>query len=72
MKTNHSSFNEHDVLHELKHFLPAQSPLKDFIHHNTLHAFQTSKFYDATRNASGILGYRVSLSLLEYRSLYNS
>jgi uncharacterized protein YbcC (UPF0753/DUF2309 family) len=72
MKKNNSSFDEHDVLHELKHYLPAQAPLKDFIHHNTLHAFQTLKFYDATRNASEILGYRVSLSLAEYRSLFDS
>ncbi len=69
---NQIAFNEHDVLHELKHYLPAQSPLKDFIHHNTLHAFQTQKFHQALRNASGILGYRVTLSLHEFRSLYSS
>lgn len=65
-----TEFNEHDVLHELKHYLPAQSPLKDFIHHNTLHAFQHLKFHDAIRRASEILGYRVTLSLEEYRKLY--
>lgn len=64
-------FNEHDVLHDLKHFLPAQAPLKDFIHHNTLHAYQTMKFKDAIRTASAILGYKTSLSLEEYRALYN-
>jgi len=58
-----SSFNEHDVLHELKHYLPAQAPLKDFIHHNTLHAFQKYKFYDGLRMASELFGYKVSLSL---------
>ncbi|HEY8938101.1 MAG TPA: DUF2309 domain-containing protein [Cyclobacteriaceae bacterium] len=72
MKKNNSSFDEQAALHELKHYLPTQAPLKDFIHHNTLHAFQTWKFYDATRSASAILGYRVSLSLAEYRSLYES
>lgn len=74
MKKNHSSeplgFDEHELLHELKHFLPAQAPLKDFVHHNTLHAFQDLKFYDALRRASKIFGYKVSLSLEEYRSLY--
>src|ERR1700741_801483 len=65
------SFNEHDVLHELKHFLPAQAPLKDFIHHNTLHAFQNLKFEKATHNASEIFGYKVSLPLNEFRSLYD-
>jgi len=67
-----SSFHEHEVLHDLKHYLPAQAPLKDFIHHNTLHAFQNLKFFDALRNASEIFGYKVSLSLNEYRGLYNS
>lgn len=70
MKTHHSSFNEKELLHELKHFLPAQAPLKDFIHHNSLHAFQHLKFYDAIRNASQIFGYKVSLSLREYRDMY--
>lgn len=72
MKTSESIFNEHEVLHELKHYLPAQAPLKDFIHHNTLHAFQHLKFDKAIYSASAILGYRVSLSLIEYRNLYAS
>ena len=72
MKTNPVSFDEHEVLHEIKHFLPAQAPLKDFVHHNTLHAFQNMKFYDAIRKASKIFGYKVSLSLAEYREFYAS
>lgn len=72
MKTNSSSFNEHDVIHELKHYLPAQAPLKDFIHHNTLHAFQKLKFKDGVRSASEILGYRSSLTLREYRNLFEA
>ena len=63
-------FNEEEALHDLKHFLPAQAPLKDFIHHNTLHAFQHLKFFKALQLASEIFGYRVSLSLDEYRSLF--
>jgi len=63
-------FNEHDIIHELKHFLPAQNPLKDFVHHNTLHAFQDKKFFQGIRRASEIFGYNVSLSLDEYRTLY--
>lgn len=72
MNAQNSSFDEHEVLHELKHFLPAQAPLKDFIHHNTLHAFQQLNFHKAIYKASAIFGYRVSLSLAEYRSLYHS
>jgi uncharacterized protein len=72
MKTTHNSFDEHKVLHDLKHYLPAQAPLKDFIHHNTLHAFQHLKFYKAIRTASEMFGYKVSLTLPEYRELYQS
>lgn len=70
MKTHHIVFDEHEVLHKLKHYLPAQAPLKDFIHHNTLHAFQDMKFYKAIHTASEMFGYKVSLSLDEYRNLY--
>ena len=71
MTTFNSIFDEHAVIHDLKHYLPAQAPLKDFIHHNTLHAFQTLKFKDGIRSASEILGYRSSLSLADYRNLFD-
>ncbi|HSX28435.1 MAG TPA: DUF2309 domain-containing protein [Candidatus Saccharimonadales bacterium] len=63
-------FDEEHVLHVLKHYLPTQGPLKDFVHHNTLHAFQDMKFYDAIFKASAIFGYQTTLSLTEYRDLY--
>lgn len=63
-------FDEAHVLHKLKHYLPSQTPLKDFIHHNSLHAFQSLKFYDAIFKASKIFGYQVTLQLTEYRQLY--
>lgn len=75
---NHTSdvtkkvFNEAHVLHELKHYLPAQQALKDFIHHNSLHAFQHMKFFDAIFKASKIFGFQVHLQLQEYRELYKS
>jgi len=65
-------FDEKHVLHELKHFLPSQQALKDFIHHNTLHAFQHMKFYDAIFKASKIFGFQVSLQLPEYRQMFNN
>lgn len=64
------SFEETRVLHELKHYLPSQQALKDFIHHNSLHAFQHLKFYDAIFKASGIFGFQTHLQLTEYRALY--
>jgi uncharacterized protein YbcC (UPF0753/DUF2309 family) len=69
---NTENFNEHDVIHDLKHYLPAQAPLKDFIHHNTLHAFQNLKWDKAIRKAEKMFGYKVSLSIDEYRDLYKS
>ncbi|HLO56229.1 MAG TPA: DUF2309 domain-containing protein [Saprospiraceae bacterium] len=64
-------FKEENVIHHLKHYLPAQAALKDFIHHNTLHAFQDRKFYDALTESSKIFGYKTSLSVKEYRQLYD-
>jgi len=62
-------FDEAHIIHELKHFLPSQQALKDFIHHNSLHAFQHMKFYDAIFQASKIFGFQVHLQLPEYREL---
>ncbi len=58
------------MLHKLRHYLPAQAPLKDFIHHNTLHAFQEFPFHEALSRASAIFGYRTYLPLKEYRTRF--
>jgi uncharacterized protein YbcC (UPF0753/DUF2309 family) len=68
----HLHFDEKHVLHELKHFLPSQQALKDFIHHNSLHAFQHMKFFDAIFKASKIFGFQVHLQLTEFRELYKT
>ncbi|MCB0510675.1 MAG: DUF2309 family protein, partial [Bacteroidetes bacterium] len=69
MKT--SDFNLDEVLHQLEHYLPSQAPLKDFIHHNSLHAFQHEDFDTALSKASSIFGYKVFLPLRDYRKLYS-
>jgi uncharacterized protein YbcC (UPF0753/DUF2309 family) len=66
------SFDEKHVLHELKHYLPSQTPLKDFIHHNSLHAFQSRKFYDAIFKSAKVFGYQVTMPLSDYRKLYET
>lgn len=68
---NHQAqFLLEEVLEHLKHYLPEQAPLKDFIHHNTLHSFQEFKFFEGTQRANEIFGYQVSLNLNEYRDLF--
>jgi len=63
-------FSLSHLLHELKHYLPSQTPLKDFVHHNSLHAFQNDTFYEGIFKARNIFGYNVTLSINEYRNLY--
>nr|WP_287937358.1 DUF2309 domain-containing protein [Algoriphagus sp.] len=64
------AFGVEEIVHELKHFLPAQAPLKDFVHHNTLHAFQHLPFFQALKQAHSQFGYKGFLSLDTYRQLY--
>lgn len=63
-------FNEVELLHKLRHYLPAQAPLKDFVHHNTLHAFQESNFHDGLAKATKQFGYKAYLPIHEYWTLY--
>ncbi len=70
MSESKKAFNLQNTLNELKHYLPSQAPLKDFIHHNTLHAFQHDYFHEALHKASRIFGYRTYLNIDEYRQLY--
>jgi len=65
-------FDEQHVLAELKHYLPSQAPLKNFIHHNTLHGFQHLSFHDALHKAQTVFGYKVYSELDEYRTLYRN
>ncbi len=58
------------TLHEIKHYLPSQMTLKDFVHHNSLHAFQDMKFYEGIFRASKIFGYKVTLELDDFRRLF--
>ena len=64
------TFQLSEVVHRLKHYLPAQAPLKDFIHHNTLHAFQSDNFHDALNEANKIFGYKTYLQIEDFRRLF--
>jgi hypothetical protein len=65
-------FNLRETLFKLKHYLPTQAPLKDFISQNQLQSFQNYKFYKGIFKASEIFGYTVLLSLDEFRELYKT
>ena len=60
-------FDWQNCLHKLHHYLPSQSPLKDFIHHNTLHGFQHYEFFTGIGTARKWFGYQVYIALSEYR-----
>src|SRR5690606_5839135 len=71
MKGNMERSPQEDaLLHNLRHYRPAQSPLKDFSHHNTLHALQSEDVHSAMHKASIIFGYRTYLPLTEYRRMF--
>ena len=65
-----NTFQVEKVVEKLSHYLPSQSPLKDFIHHNTLHAFQHDSFHEGLKKSSELFGYKTYLQLSEYRQLF--
>ncbi len=60
---------DHSIDH-IAHWLPTQGPIKDFIHHNTLHAFQHLPFHEALSVAGKLFGARSYLPLDDYQDLY--
>ena len=61
------------ILHLLEHFehvLPAQAPIKDFVHHNTLHGYQHLSFPEALSQAKATTGAKGYLSNEQFRELF--
>ena len=56
-------FDLDESIDRIGHWLPCQNPIKDFIHHNTLHAIQNRSFHQAVSIASRLYGARISLPL---------
>ncbi len=57
-------------IERIAHWLPTQGPIKDFVHHNTLHAVQHLPFHDGVAIAAKILGARSYLPLDDYQRMY--
>jgi uncharacterized protein YbcC (UPF0753/DUF2309 family) len=55
------------ALEHLQHLLPDQAPIRVFIHHNTLHAFQHLPFHEAVRAGQRVYGAEPYLSEASYR-----
>lgn len=65
-----TEFNLDASIEHIAHWLPAQGPIKDFIHHNTLHAFQHHPFHEGVAIAAKLFGARSYLPLSDYQALY--
>lgn len=63
-------FDASRTIEKIRHFLPTQAPLKDFVHHNLLHAFQDEHFFTANFKATKIFGYKTYLAIDEYLYLF--
>ncbi|MEC4750475.1 DUF2309 domain-containing protein [Methylomicrobium sp. Wu6] len=63
-------FNLDATIDHISHWLPTQGPIKDFIHHNTLHAVQHHPFHEGVAVAARIFGARSYLPLADYQKRY--
>jgi len=61
-----------EAVAHIGHVLPAQAPIKDFVHHNTLHAYQHLPFPDAIKTAHQTTGNNSYLPLEQFREFYRN
>lgn len=64
------AFDLDKAIDHIAHWLPAQGPIKDFIHHNTLHAVQHLPFHEGVALAGKMFGARSYLPMAHYQKMY--
>ena len=65
-----AAFDLDAAIAHIAHWLPSQGPIKDFIHHNTLHAVQDRPFHEGVAVAAKVFGAKSYLPLAEYLQRY--
>lgn len=60
------------AIHQAAEFLPAQGPIRVFIHHNTLHAFEDLPFDDGVRAGAELFGCEPYLPESRYRERFEA
>ncbi|HMO13883.1 MAG TPA: DUF2309 domain-containing protein [Pirellulaceae bacterium] len=71
MNPQESEISEFDIIHAVEkaaHLLPAQGPITTFVHHNTLHAFESLPFFEAIRHAEILFECKCLLPEKTYRA----
>lgn len=72
--TSHRTYNASseslidDAIERIRHLLPMQGPIDTFIHHNTLHSFESLPFEEAAEKAGEIYHANSYLPESDYRN----